>query len=93
MSRTQKTFLEQLYDGELFPSEKIVSQDPAYYPTQCAISEIAEALSGRLDGEDKVSFARMMELMNEAGWMSDYANFAYGFRMGACIMRELAAME
>lgn len=93
MSRAQRSFLEQLYCGEVFPGQQILPKDPAYFPTVSAISDVIDDLSARLGEEDRARIDRLVDLMHESACMTDYANFAYGFRMGALITRELAALE
>ena len=93
MVRDRKTLLEQMYDGEFNPIEKIVSGDPDYAAMSHQEGEEIEYIASQLNGEDKVRFDKLMALMGETELMNGYANFAYGLRTGILLIFELFANE
>ena len=93
MVKGGKTLLEQIYDGEFFPSEAVVSSDPNYVTMSHKEGEEIEYIASRLNDEDKVKFDKLIDLMGETEHMNGYANFAYGLRTGILLMFELFASE
>ena len=85
--------LEQIYDGEFFPSEAVVSSDPNYVTMSHKEGEEIEYIASRLNDEDKVRFDKLIDLMGETEHMNGYANFVYGLRTGILLMFELFASE
>ena len=93
MAKDRKTLLDQIYDGEFFPSEAVVSSDPDYVTMSHKEGEEIEYIASRLNDEDKVRFDKLIDLMGETEHMNGYANFAYGLRTGILLMFELFASE
>ena len=93
MVKDRKTLLEQIYDGEFTPIEKIESGDPDYATMSHQEGEEIEYIASKLNDEDKVRFDKLMDLMGETEHMSSYANFAYGLRTGILLMFELFVSE
>ena len=93
MVKDRKTLLEQIYDGEFFPSEAVVSSDPDYVTMSRKEGEEIEYIASRLNGEDKTRFDKLIDLMGETEHMNGFANFAYGLRTGILLMFELFASE
>ena len=93
MVKGGKTLLEQIYDGEFFPSEAVVSGDPDYVAKGHIEGEEIEYIASRLNDEDKVRFDKLIDLMGETEHMNGYANFAYGLRTGIQLMFELFESE
>ena len=89
MKSVNKTILEQIYYCEFLPCEKIKPLDPNYFPILNQIDREYRLLSSRLDDETKPHLEQFHQLMLHTGCMSDYANFAYGFRHGMLLMHEL----
>ena len=93
MVKDRKTLLEQIYDGEFFPSEAVVSGDPNYVTMNQKAGGEIEYIASRLNDEDKIRFDKLIDLMGETEHMNGYANFAYGLRTGILLMFELFASE
>ena len=89
MVKDGKTLLEQIYDGEFFPNEAVVSSDPNYVTMSHKEGEEIEYIASRLNDEDKVRFDKLIDLMGETEHMNGYANFVYGLRTGIMLMFEL----
>lgn len=93
MAKDRKTLLEQIYDGEFFPSETVISINPEYMTKGHKEGEEIEYIASRLNDEDKVRFDKLIDLMGETEHMNGYANFAYGLRTGILLMFELFSSE
>ena len=93
MVKDRKTLLEQLYDGEFNPIEKIVSGNPDYAAMSHQEGKEIEYFARQLNGEDKVRFDKLIALMGETELMNGCAHFAYGLRTGILLMFELFASE
>ena len=93
MEKERKTLLGQIYDGEFYPNETVVSGDPDYVAMSHQEGEEIEYIASQLNDADKVRFDKLMDLMGETEHMNSYANFAYGLRTGILLMFELFASE
>ena len=93
MVKDRKTLLEQIFDGEFYPSESVVSGNPDYVTKGHQEGREIEYIASRLNDEDKVRFDKLMDLMGETEHMNGYANFAYGLRTGILLMFELFASD
>ena len=87
----KKTLLEQLYYCDFLPSESIQPSDPDYKSTCQKIDEEITFLSERLSSGDKERLDTLVNLLFDKSCMTDYDNFAYGFRVGAQLILELMA--
>lgn len=95
MERTENkmSILEHLYNGGLRPAEKIVPRKTDYRPMTNKIAEERDYFMGKLPEEDKDRFKEWNEMVSNCGNMTEYANFAYGFRLGAVITFEILMDE
>ena len=93
MVKDRKTLLEQIYDGEFYPNETVVSGDPDYVTMSHQEGEEIEYIASQLNDADKVRFDKLIDLMGETEHMNSYANFAYGLRTGIMLMFELFTTE
>ena len=93
MVKDRKALPEQIYDGEFFPSEAVVSNDPDYVTMSRKEGEEIEYIASRLNDEDKARFDKLIDLMGETKHMNGYANFAYGLRAGILLAFELFAND
>jgi len=93
MVKNRKALLEQIYDGEFFPSEAVVSGDPDYVTKGYQAGEEIEYIASRLNADDKVRFDKLIDLMGEMEHLNGYANFSYGLRTGILLMFELFPSE
>ena len=93
MVKDRKPLLEQMYDGEFYPNETVVSGDPDYVAMSHQEGEEIEYIASRLNDEDKARFDKLIDLMGETEHMNGCANFAYGLRTGILLMFEHFANE
>ncbi len=84
-----KTILEELYEGNIIPYERIVSVDPEYLPLNKRISEALDAWREKLSKGDFDLLQALFELRGESIAMENSASFVYGFKLGAVIMLEV----
>lgn len=80
--------LDQLYSGEIYPAEQIVSTDPEYRPTHKKISEGREYLKQKLSPEDAARLEELDGLYLESISMNCYAGFSCGFKLAVQLMCE-----
>lgn len=81
-----KSFMYDLYFGNLVPWERGRSQDPAYTPINRKISDIKVHFKGLLSPEEYQKFEEMEELKAQSGAIEDVDLFAYGLSMGILLM-------
>ena len=84
-----KTILEELYDGNIYPDELIISKDPEYRPLNKKISDLLEMWGKKLSEDDYKQFEAFMDLRSELSSMEASASFVYGFKLGAAIIIEV----
>lgn len=81
--------LQQLYAGDLCPSERIIRGN-AEYDAMCRISlDDFERFQKKLDDEMREEFDTLMEHYLELTYMEKTQTFCDGFRIGAGIMCEV----
>ena len=93
MVKDRKSLLQQIFEGEFYPSETVISGDPNYVTKGHQSGEEIEYIASRLNAEDKVRFDKLIDLVGEMEHMNGYANFAYGLRTGILLMFELFPSE
>lgn len=81
--------LKQLYNGDIYPAEAIVSTDPKYRPTHKKISEEREYLKQKLSPEDAARLNELDGLYLDSVSMNSFAGFSYGFKLAVQLMYEL----
>lgn len=84
----EKSILQQLFDGEIFPSENIRPNSSAYQEMDKALSEEIEYLMNTLSGDNLKWFQKTRDLQFETTNIYLYESFAYGFRFAASLMAE-----
>jgi predicted metallo-beta-lactamase superfamily hydrolase len=84
-----KSILEELYDGNIYPDELIVSKDPEYRPLNQEISNTMKIWRSKLSQDDYEQLEALMDLRCKSTSMEASATFMYGFRLGAIIMIEV----
>lgn len=84
-----KTILEELYSGNIYPAERIVSKDPEYRSVSKKISDIMAAWEKKLSEEDYKQLEALLDLRCESSGMEASASFTYGFKLGAVLMIEV----
>lgn len=93
MKKGRKTLLEQLYDGEFYPSENIIPGNPGYAAMSQKAGDEIEYILSRLNDEEKVRFDKLIDLMGEMEHMGEVTSFAYGLRTGILLIFELFSGE
>jgi len=84
-----KTILEELYDGNIYPDELIVSKDPEYRPLNKRISDMLAMWKKKLSEDDYNQLENLLDLRSQSSSMEASESFMYGFRLGALIMIEV----
>lgn len=82
------SILRNLYEGNIFPAEDIVPEDPEYRIITDKIDKERQYFERKLSDDDKERFEKWNGLVYECEKMTAYANFACGFKMGAAIVYE-----
>lgn len=81
-----KSFMYDLYFGNLVPWERGRAKDPAYTPITRKISDIKVHFERLLSPEEYTKFEEMVNLQAESGTIEDIDLFEYGFCMGTLMM-------
>ncbi len=85
-----KTLLQQLYDGEVYPAECINPRSQEYLKINRAISEEKHYFYGVLSEEHRKHFDEIDDLWYQANSVYGYENFVYGLRLGVRLMIEIS---
>ena len=80
--------IEDLYNGKVCPTEDIIPQDIQYRPLANDIGNERKYFASRLSAEDRERFEKWNSLVFRYEEMVEYANFEYGFRLGAMLTLE-----
>jgi hypothetical protein len=83
-----KSILQQLFDGEIFPSENINPSDHIYNEAKKALDEETDYFLGILSGDNIDRFQKINDLYHKTAAIYDYECFAYGFRLAVKLMAE-----
>ena len=84
------SILQQLYDGKVYPCEEIIPQDHSEYRTVSGkVGNDYEHLMKELSPEQAKRFEEIDKGRMKLSNMQAYANFEYGFRLGAMLMSEV----
>lgn len=81
--------LEQLYNGNIYPSKNIVPTNPEYGPLTQKINVEREALQAKLNADDSERLEKLGEMYVDSSSMYGFENFSCGFKMGALFMLEI----
>ena len=81
-----KSILQQLWDGEIFPSENINSNDPKYNEAKRILAEEKESFLNKLSGDTLEHFQRIAEIYYQTETIYSYECFAHGFRLAVALM-------
>ena len=79
--------LKEWYCGKKYPLEEIVSKNKDYKKISLKLEEELRYFKDIV--EDTERFEQMEELLLRSQEMEEYANFSYGFRLGAMLMCEI----
>ena len=84
------SILEQLYDGKVYPCEEILPQNHAEYRAISGqVGNDYEHLLKELPPEQLKRFEELDKGRTKLSNMQAYANFEYGFKLGARLMSEV----
>ena len=84
------SILEQLYDGKVYPCEDIIPQNQSVYRAVSGqVGDAYESLLKELSPEQVRRFEEMDKGRTKLSNMQAYANFEYGFKLGAMLMSEV----
>lgn len=86
-----KSVLKELYDGNIYPDELILSKDPEYWPLNNKISDMMKMWSGRLSKDAFIELEAMMELRSRVDVLHAEEAFMHGFKLASWIMIEVMA--
>lgn len=64
-----KTILEELFDGNIYPDELIISRDPEYYPLNKKISATMEMWKKKLSEDDFKQLEDLLDLRSQSDSM------------------------
>lgn len=81
-----KSFMYDLYFGNLIPWERERAQDPAYTPLTRRTSDIKVHFQKSLSPEDYKKFEEMENLQSQSGTIEEVDLFEYAFCMGVLMM-------
>lgn len=88
------SILEQLYNGKIYPCESIFPQSRSEY---CTVSEKVgndyEYFMKTLPTEQAGRFKEMDKNRTKLSNMQAYANFEYGFKLGAMLIGEILSYQ
>ena len=85
------SILKNWYDGNICPAEDIAPKSKNYHSIVTKIGEEKEYFATKLSSDDRERFEKWDSLRYEYEEMTDYANFSYGFKLGAMLAFEIFA--
>lgn len=74
--------IKELYEGNIYPCEEIVSRDKEYREISLSSGEMRESLLAKLAPQEQETFEQWYGMVHRLNCMEAYANFEYGFRLG-----------
>jgi hypothetical protein len=83
-----KSILQQLFDGEIYPSENINPSNPKYNEAKKLLAEEIDDFFKTLSGADRERFQKINDLYYEMASIYNYECFAHGFRLAVKLMVE-----
>ena len=83
-----KNIVEQLFFGEICPSEHIGKDNPEYPKAQSLLADEKSKFAEGLSDSDLANFQNLEELQNKVAGIYSYECFASGFRLGASLLLE-----
>ena len=84
----QKSIIEALFNGEIYPAESAGSDNPKYAKIIGELSEEKERLLEMLSDSTREFYKKVERLQNEANDIYCFDCFSRGFRLGAMLMLE-----
>lgn len=80
--------LKQLYNGELYPAETVVSKTTRYKEANSRAGILIDQLSKRISEEDYKMLDEIVQEMNTANDEMNFAFFNAGFTLGIKLLSE-----
>ena len=84
----EKSILQKLYDGEVYPSENIRVDTPEYHKIKAVLADERERLLKTQSEHNRECFGRIEELHYELANAHSYAGFAHGFKLAVSLIIE-----
>ena len=81
--------LEDLYMGDIHPSERSFKKDSQYSKALNNVVKEGDALIGSLTEKQKEQFEAYMSAQREVNVLTDCETFIYAFRLGVKIMMDV----
>ena len=81
--------LEDLYMGDIHPSERSFKKDSQYSKALNEVVKAGDTLIGSLTEKQKEQFEAYMSAQREVNVLTDCETFIYAFRLGAKIMMDV----
>ena len=81
--------LEDLYMGDIHPSERSFKKDSQYSRALNNVVKAGDTLIGSLTEKQKEQFEAYMSAQREVNVLTDCETFIYAFRLGAKIMMDV----
>jgi len=81
-----KSILQQLWDGEIFPSENINSSNPEYNEATKILAEEKESFLRKLSGDTLEHYHKIADIYCQTESIYSYECFAHGFRLAVALM-------
>jgi len=81
--------LEDLYLGDVHPSERSFKKDTQYSRALNEAVKVGDALLGTLTEKQKEQFEAYMTAQREVNVLTDCETFCYAFKLGARIMLDI----
>lgn len=89
-----KTILEELYDGNIYPAERIALKDnPKYDSIGERMSEMLKIWEKKLSEDDFNQLEALLDVVYESCSLEFTESFVYGFGLGVLIMIEVMALR
>ncbi len=84
-----KSILQELFDGSIYPDERIISRDPEYWPLNKKISSMTDIWRNKFPKDEFTELEALMDLRSQVDSLYAKAAFLYGFKLATWIMIEV----
>lgn len=83
-----KSILQQLYSGEIYPSENIGSDNPEVQRLNGLVAEEKKRFVESLTDSTREEFLKLDDLQHDSAALYAYESFAHGYKLGATLLFE-----
>ena len=83
------SILEEFYNGNIVPNEKLIKKGGEYQRVNDELSEKIDKLTCTLNGKEKDLCEEIEDGICKLSYISEKESFIEGFRLGIQIMREI----